>query len=313
MASMDLTVYMDGMLENMTDSIYQESHEGIMEHLSRHSRKCAELWACEVCEQVHEINEEDLPLAKGMDTVYGRDHTANTAAKSASKTLTAHVSGISHRHIQMALKLTRLAREGQPYHNDYCRKLTDAYTIDDNSSMSRTHKISLAPRSSGLPNSFTPKIVKDADGSLRFLLQTVYQIGGDNAPAGINVCPHKQVKNPSKLAASSKHNSGRCKYCATRYVISATQIRIVEDFGTEGSPADLHWQAHLNPKVKRQGARHVPLAKGVSMESLFDAPKSSSMAAVMSDTSDDKEPRVGDKMRSAMNKMKSSLRCSFDF
>ncbi|CAK7210841.1 hypothetical protein SCUCBS95973_000926 [Sporothrix curviconia] len=309
MASMDLTAYMDGMLENMADSILQESHEGIMEHLSRHSRKYFESWACEVCEQVHEINEQDLPLAKGMDTVYGRDHTANMTAKStSSKTQTTHMSGISHRHVQLALKLTRLARDGQPYHNDYRRKLTDTYAIADKASMSRTHKISLVPRSDGLPNSFTPRIVKGADGCLRFLLQTVYQIGpadgADNATAAtsvINVCPHKQVANPGQLAASPKHSLGRCKHCSTSYVISATQVRIFEDFGTEGSPADLHWQAHLNPKVKRQGVRHVPLTKGQSMESLFNAPRSSCVVASMSSaTSSDQESRIGDKMRSAL-------------
>ncbi|CAK7240436.1 MAG: hypothetical protein STHCBS139747_001877 [Sporothrix thermara] len=314
---MDFTVYMDGMLENMTEHIFQESHEGIMDHISRHARKWTELWTCEVCEQVHEIDEEDLPLAKGMEKVYGRDHTANVAAaKAAANTHTTHVSGISHRHVQMALKLTRLARDGRPYYNDYRRKLTDVYAIADKTSMSRTHSISLAPRSDGLPNSFTPKIVKDASGSLRFLLQTVYHIGGQAssvATSVINVCPHTQVVNPRQLAASPKHSSGRCKHCSTSYVITPTKVRIFEDFGTEGSPADLYWQAHLNPKVKRQGVRHVPLAKGVTMESLFDAPKSSCAVASASAFKGGKVSRMGDKLRMAARKMKHCLYFSFDF
>ncbi|CAK7216310.1 hypothetical protein SEUCBS140593_002826 [Sporothrix eucalyptigena] len=314
MASMDFTVYMDGMLYNMEDSILQESHEGIMEHISRHSRRQSDAWACELCEQVHKINEEDLPLASGMDSVYGREHSAkvalNCASNSKTKTMITHVSGISHRHIQMALKLTRLTREGRSSNRAYLRKLTVTYAMDQNS-MSRTHQISLEPRSDGLANSFTPRIVKDADGSLRFLLQTVYQIG-DDAATSINFCPHTKLTSPRQLASSLKLSSGRCKNCSTSYVISASQVRVFEDFGTEGSPVDLHWQAHLNSKVKSHSCRRVRFANGETMEAQFDGPKSSCVAETVTSYSD-RETRMRIKMRSVMSKVKEAVYLSFDF
>ncbi|CAK7567793.1 MAG: hypothetical protein SEPTF4163_005762 [Sporothrix epigloea] len=317
MASLDLTSYMDGMLENMTDTLLHESHEGIMEHLSRHSRRSVESWACEVCEQIHELVQEDIPLAKGMDAVYGRDHSTNTAAKHASKTQTEHVSGISHRHVQLSLKLTRLAFEGYPYYDDYRRKLTETYAISDKKTMDRADHISLAPRSDGLPNSFTPRVARDSDGCLRFLLQTIYQIAGDNdpvqqKPAVIDVCPHKQISDLGQLAASPKHYSGSCKHCSTSYVITATQVRIIEDFGTEGSPVDPHWQAHLDPNVKRQGVRHTLLAKGQSLESLFDASNPDDESADVSE-SGASEPGLKNKMRLAASRLKHSLSCSSNY
>ncbi|CAK7263924.1 hypothetical protein SEPCBS57363_000821 [Sporothrix epigloea] len=306
---------MDGMLENMTDILLHESHEGIMEHLSRHSRRTIESWACEDCEQIHDLDQKDVPLAKGMDAVYGRDHITNTAAKyHASKTQTEHLSGISHRHVQLSLKLTRLAFEGYSYYSDYRRKLTETYAIADKETMDRADHISLAPRSDGLPNSFTPRVARDSDGCLRFLLQTIYQIGGDHDPAQqkpavIDVCPHKQISNLGQLAASPKHNSGSCKHCSTSYMITATQVRIIEDFGIEGSPADPHWHAHLDPKVKRQGVRHTFLAKSQSLESLFDAPIPDCESGDVSE-SGVSESGLKNKMRLAASRLKHSLSCS---
>ncbi|KIH92643.1 hypothetical protein SPBR_03095 [Sporothrix brasiliensis 5110] len=306
MAFQDFLTNMDDTFD-VAEPNEKECHDDTMEHLCRRARKHAELWACDVCELLHEIDMNDVPLSSGMDAVYGEDHKAKMA-QAGHETMTHH-SGISHHQIQMALKLTRLVQTGRASSfKDYLSKLTEAYAMTDKVTMRRTSAISLTPRIDGLPNSFTPKIAKDQNDSLHFLLQTLYQLDASQNSVCINVCPHIQITKEQIL--SKKNSCGRCKHCATSYVSSATQVRVFHDFGSESSPADLSWQAHLKSHVKKQGSDHVRFGQNKqSMESLFGETmqKGSALSAP--------QEKRSHKVHSVLHKMKTAMKpaLSFDF
>jgi hypothetical protein len=303
MAFQDFLTNMDDTVD-VEESNEQVRHDDTMGHLSRRARKHAELFACDVCELLHEIDTNDIPLASGMDAVYGQDHKDKMAQR-VHKSMT-HLSGISHHQIQMALKLTRLVRTGRANNlKDYLQKLVEAYAISDKATMRRVLAISLTPRRDGLPNSFTPKIAKDQDDCLHFLLQTLYQLDATQQSVCIDVCPHMQVTK--KQILSKKHSSGRCKHCATSYVSSAAQVRVFHDFGTESSPADLMWQAHLQSDVRKQGSDRARFGVNKqTMESLFS--ETTQNGSVSSE-------KRAHKMHSVLHKMKGAMKpaLSFDF
>lgn len=309
MAFQDFLTNMDDTFD-VEDSNEQACHDDTMEHLSRRARKHAELWACDICELLHEIDTNDIPLSSGMDVVYGQDHT-DKMTHCAHKTKT-HLSGITHHQVQMALKLTHLARTGRATNfKDYLKNLTEAYAISDKATMRRTSDISLTPRRDGLPNSFTPKIAKDQDDRLHFLLQTLYQLDTTQQSVRVDVCPHIRITKEQIL--SKRHSSSRCKHCATSYVSSAVQVRVFHDFGSESSPADLSWQAHLQSDVKMQGSERVRFGETKqTMESLFSGTAVTQNGSVNSFA---QEKRVHNKIYSVLHKMKGAMKpaLSFDF
>lgn len=291
---------MDNSLD-FEESNVQGCHSDTMELLSRHARKNVQLWACDDWEILHEIDTNDIPLASGMNAVYGKVHN-DKLAQGGHKRMT-HQSGISHHHVQMALKLACHVRTGR-YNDfkDYFEKLTQPYAISDKATMRRTSAISMTPRHDGLPNSFTPKIAKDQDGCLHFLLQTVHQLDSEQQSVSVDACPHMHIAKEQIL--SKKHSSGRCKHCLTSYVSSTSQVCVFSDFGTESSPSDLSWLAHLQSDIKKQGSDRARFgANKQSIEALFmDMDQTNSVSF------GSQEKRVHKRMHSILHKMKGAMK-----
>ncbi|KAI8960772.1 hypothetical protein F5Y11DRAFT_367189 [Daldinia sp. FL1419] len=200
---------------------------------------------------------------------------------------------IDHRHIQLALKYTRLK-----YHSYqlYLRELLKEH---------RDTAFPTHPPPHGQPNILdveyvaTPNIVKDSDGNFRYLLKSTW----DYRKAAMEIslvtvgdlklCPHfhvlghlrdtstgllKAIQTVWKEIINSKKNRYKlfCRRCATDTTITILpehiSVCIYQDFGIKGSPGHINWEKNLaNPRLNHPAAERRPMFKNYgSIRKLYD-------------------------------------------
>ncbi|KAI0459641.1 hypothetical protein F5B21DRAFT_525068 [Xylaria acuta] len=182
---------------------------------------------------------------------------------------------LDHRHVQLALKWTRL------------RNMAYKPILDQIMRSSNWAKLPTTKPEPPIEYRTTPKIVLSKD-KLKFLLRSEWrfpQIGWVQAEHGIvgdtRICPHiyaigrgpsyrggtpldvsvlKSRDNHTKLGQSE--TEFKCEFCATDYSISWGDDKWLlltswQDFGPETSPTDLLWRSHcidgLVPVIHSRG------------------------------------------------------------
>ncbi|KAI0451229.1 hypothetical protein F5B21DRAFT_487701 [Xylaria acuta] len=167
---------------------------------------------------------------------------------------------IDHRHVQLALKYTRLQ---QRKYNSYLRALMAPY-YDMN--FGPSEKIALKTRYSAYP-----KVVAGHDGNLRFLLLSTWRYYKGRSSIRLRdigyqkICPHFELNYIGwrreeycalQIAViialwnqDGKESTGACPCCGTDFAVQLSSdyldLHVWQDFGPEGTPLDAPWDTHL--------------------------------------------------------------------
>ncbi|KAI2642190.1 hypothetical protein GGS21DRAFT_293920 [Xylaria nigripes] len=231
------------------------------------ARSKPDVWVCGDCTILHPVdNPHDTPIRESKGAV------RLTCPKLRIKSFVFGGVGefqarLEHRHVQLALKYTRLQ---QPEYDEYLRALLKPheYVI-----MRSDHPDFVGREIYDVK----PRVCTDDDGNLRFLLLSTWLYitrgGGLLGNNGYTIkhkwaqliCPHlgitrNSVNNNALTAAirqvfidgaSSNRPAriGSCYCCATDFSVQWIGANLVlrawQDFGSEVSPTDLAWQTHI--------------------------------------------------------------------
>ncbi|UKZ78355.1 hypothetical protein TrVFT333_006092 [Trichoderma virens FT-333] len=217
-------------------------------------------WVCSACLELHQANDQDTPRRPWSENCpFGESEAID---------LTSHRNHgfqLSHRHVQLTIKHTRLA---------------------DSITLNTTHlQKLLAPYDSIIDGQFVkgwylayPKVVEG-----RYLLQSVrdfQKVMGRMLPQyldKITICLHqtfraRDIIPPGQLSRDTTSQDERryalqvavetafkspgegisslCELCSTDFSVNASLqgvvVRVWQDFGPEGTPQDPYWQSHVS-------------------------------------------------------------------
>ncbi|PKK55068.1 hypothetical protein CI102_100 [Trichoderma harzianum] len=199
-----------------------DTSEGRLLYLSHRARSLPDRWVCTECIKLHRINKFRL----------------------------------SHIHVQLTLKYTRLNKMEQRY-EDYLKSLIAPYHKYLRPNDLDTNKVKRK-------YSVYPKIVNG-----RYLLHTVWRYYQAKGPISmqsmgyISICPHRE--GPSLTAVNNDPRNGldvcierafrllhtevcsSCIYCTTDFSVRASQKEVVvsvwQDFGGEDTAFSTEWSA----------------------------------------------------------------------
>ncbi|KAH9231366.1 hypothetical protein K456DRAFT_38952 [Colletotrichum gloeosporioides 23] len=228
-------------------------------------------WVCGVCDKLHRLEKDDVPWQKPWRKA--RSHCLFDRKGSFDRNgaiFGALGFEIEERHVQLALKLTRLKNVNQKYLNKIMAPFSDEFNSD------RSQKSEYFRAS--------PKIIRE-----RFILYTqrdiVYEAGLTlDSCDWQEICPHmvvysnddihdwfsgpKNFSNDVRTALSQFYNeiTGHCPRCPTDYAITAgpngMRIQAWKDFGSYKSPKDESWTVHVwsqqNSRTKGPIMHHDP-------------------------------------------------------
>ncbi|KAI0551539.1 hypothetical protein F4679DRAFT_593340 [Xylaria curta] len=255
-----------------------------------------EEWVCENCMTLHPIVKLDTPAAvnhvsscpyrhvppywlrqKGSSctnyyrkAIRDRPDTYENQYRTDTRLKFSQIR-IEHRHVQLALKYTRLQERK---YSSYLQALLEPH---HDTNFRRMTKSQLETRYSAYP-----KIVAGHDGNLRFLLWSTWRYYRDlenitfDKIGRLKICPHVEVerrppsfrRSPTLVIRESWRKSlqeamkrvleaqengqeytGACARCATDFSVQlgrrSLDLHVWQDFGPEGSPADLAWATHI--------------------------------------------------------------------
>ncbi|KAI0098749.1 hypothetical protein GGR51DRAFT_576884 [Nemania sp. FL0031] len=233
--------------------------------LDLRARDMPDHWVCEVCMGLHPATPDDTPLhGLGAEIScplkrieWGRRAYASVTACRLDYRLPYQ---LDHRHIQLALKWTRL--------DDPARLAQLLELIWPSPPLSYEPTFEPEPN---FPTTATyqvlPRIVKKA-GIIRFMTKTIWSFTPRNHHVNCDtvrdlaICPHlfRYGRGPHlansplyQIIRSLLYNtgangstSGKCPFCPTEYVITMTlenvQVIAWQDFGSESSPAADWWR-----------------------------------------------------------------------
>ncbi|OTA08297.1 hypothetical protein A9Z42_0092010 [Trichoderma parareesei] len=252
--------------DHLPENLSMEERTEFLLHLSRGS-PCQ--WVCEECTELHWAYMHDTPakpLSEGYLPCffpgYGQRQDLNLHSIYGFK--------LNHRHVQLALKHTRLAAT-EALDTTYLQKLLQPYQKQIRSRYTRKHLVDAE-------FSAHPKVV---DG--RFLVKTTFDFRegydkvcreylGTVALCGHQIIQASDVRN-WRGQLSDSHNDlhplyallitvraafqspgrefcGRCEFCGTDFSVKATPERVTvrawKDFGPEGTTYDPYWRSHLS-------------------------------------------------------------------
>lgn len=248
-----------------------ENQEERFEYLAGMCRDMPNHWVCEQCMRYHRIDISDTPAGScstcPLATSYGR---YNQPLK-----LSPGVYGynLGRRHVQLALKYTRMGDSLPSPHRLYLRRLMAARQYSLLYSLATTAMVTAK---------IIPRIVQG-----RFLLGSICEYRQSSRPVSKDligdgcVCPHQQyfrwqddawsnnifpesVRQFHKAVNDSfetpgKEIRGHCPHCFTDFSVTTTQkcirLSVWVDLGTESSPLDPVWRslaycADLHPTDK---------------------------------------------------------------
>ncbi|PTB47943.1 hypothetical protein M431DRAFT_501653 [Trichoderma harzianum CBS 226.95] len=234
-----------------------DTSEGRLLYLSHRARSLPDRWVCTECIKLHRINVSDTP-ANSLYTLYKKFR-------------------LSHIHVQLTLKYTRLNKMEQRY-EDYLKSLIAPYHKYLRPNDLDTNKVKRK-------YSVYPKIVNG-----RYLLHTVWRYYQAKGPISmqsmgyISICPHRE--GPSLTGTLTEFYASRmsldtqaetngavnndprngldvcierafrllhtevcssCIYCTTDFSVRASQKEVVvsvwQDFGGEDTAFSTEWSA----------------------------------------------------------------------
>ncbi|KAI1376295.1 hypothetical protein F4677DRAFT_445553 [Hypoxylon crocopeplum] len=239
-----------------------------LEYLATMARDLPGRWVCEACLQTHPINELDTPRTiKHCSCPLGLDRWRRQSYGKAYK-LDSRLLTIDHRHIQTALKYTRLKPPNTEDHLQrllapHCNRnfITHHYPFNRSSILNVRYSV-------------FPKIVRGRDGNLRFLTLSTFLYHKINrrltvqSMGQLRICPHLDITLGYRFAppcaldclgmsirilledGDFSHISGCCPRCPTDFKVEASEERVLlcvwQDLGPECSPMDLAWRAHVS-------------------------------------------------------------------
>ncbi|GFP55634.1 hypothetical protein TASIC1_0005049200 [Trichoderma asperellum] len=238
-----------------------EDRQERFEYLASMCRDMPNHWVCEECMRYHRIDTSDTPVQSRptcpLADRYGRYNQPLTLSPGDEYEL-------GRRHVQLALKYTRMGDSLLPRHRQYLRRLTAArqYSLSYpwETKMMVTAKI-------------IPRIV---DG--RFLLRSLCEYRQSSKPvtreliACESVCPHQQVFPPrdddwsndafhqnlrqfhkavnDSFETPGKEMRSHCPHCFTDFSVTTTtkciRVSVWMDLGTESSPLDPVWRSFVH-------------------------------------------------------------------
>ncbi|KAI6092330.1 hypothetical protein F4821DRAFT_279598 [Hypoxylon rubiginosum] len=233
-------------------------------YLTAQARALPDKWACEKCMVLHPVVDTDTPTSISKSSCPLSHHNPTRIGNLSWKQIP-----IKHHHIQLALKYTRLQHHGYDY---YLKALLKPYYLKGTGMGT---DVPLEIRYSAYP-----KIIKDDNGNLKFLLASNWRYSKDHKRILLHhlgyhqICPHLEwnyCNNCSKrFCDKSYHDSpchtlyratetvvedrcknqriGACPRCPTDYSVQLMpeylDLWVFQDFGSECSPIDLAWTTH---------------------------------------------------------------------
>ncbi|KAL7915293.1 hypothetical protein GGI35DRAFT_489002 [Trichoderma velutinum] len=233
-----------------------ELREEKYEYLARRSRETPNQWVCEECMCQHDVDMTDTPASPTINCPVGSLYRSRYNLS--LKLIARENYWLGRRHVQLALKYTRLYNEISTEHRQYLARLmatriySDSHVFDGNS-LYHAAKI-------------TPRIV---DG--RFLLKGIFEIRQKSKPIdkklliGDHICPHQcfwtsectgdgplcKFTTAVEDAFNKRGHEVRsyCPYCCTDFSLEVSRrsfrITIWHDLGTESSALDFVWMASV--------------------------------------------------------------------
>lgn len=240
-------------------------------------------WACGPCYRLHKINRSDIPW---KERGWCERQSDSCQFENAARFGPFHK--IEERHVQLALKFTRMKTVNQEYLKSIMKPFTDVSFAD--------------PRNRPAYMSFhaAPKIVAG-----RFLLHTKWVFGDGvrfcvSQLRAYRICPHmfiryadshkqrlrhlgaldtitKDLTKSVNLALESpgKTFDGHCSRCPTDFSVLAGLNRITisswHDFGTYKSPEDDSWNVHVESHKNRFSTGPVVHHEPGSVQKLYTA------------------------------------------
>ncbi|KAL6805361.1 hypothetical protein J3E68DRAFT_421636 [Trichoderma sp. SZMC 28012] len=238
-----------------------ELREEQFEYLARRSRDTHNQWVCEECMCQHDIDPTDTPATPVLNCPVGDLYRSRYNLS--LKLIARENYWLGRRHVQLALKYTRLYNEISAGHQQYLTRLM-ATRIYSESHVFDGMPLYLAAR-------ITPRIVEG-----RFFLKSVFEIRQKGQPIdkrlliGDHICPHQtywttEATGDSPISkfsmavedAFNKRGHEMCSYCphcCTDFSVEVShqslRITIWNDLGTESSALDITWLASVpNPTM----------------------------------------------------------------
>ncbi|KAI2782367.1 hypothetical protein F4815DRAFT_35398 [Daldinia loculata] len=238
-----------------------------LRYLVRVARDLPDQWVCEACFKLHPISQDDTPLTPWKMTCPLRwDRWCHEVYGQQSRLDNRYFS-VDHRHIQLALKYTRLR---DPRYQLYLNKLLAEHRDLE----FPTHPYPYS-RQNVLKVKYvaTPRVVRDRYGNLRYMLRSVWDFRKDSMEISlvtvgdIKLCPHLallgdmrrmrvhelnrlQVVKHDILLNERETYPAACHVCATDFYVLIYKDHIMvhtwQDMGTKGSPGDKAWRLHVS-------------------------------------------------------------------
>ncbi|KAL7945376.1 hypothetical protein V8C42DRAFT_357812 [Trichoderma barbatum] len=232
----------------------EEFREQKFEYLARRCRDIPNQWVCEECMCHHNINVDDTPASPILVCPRGRLY--RTQYNLSLNLIAREDYRLGRRHVQLALKYTRLFNEISSQHRRYLERLMASRmysfsTLWENIPVFHAAKI-------------TPRVVNG-----RYLLKCIFDYRQKALPmdkrvlAGDFVCRHQQflqeditVDGPllkfQRAVGDAFNRRGRevhshCPHCCTDFSVKASlrnvRLTVWHDLGTESSALDPVWRA----------------------------------------------------------------------
>jgi hypothetical protein len=265
------------------------SREQYLDYLACLTRDIPQKWVCQVCLTLHHMAESDTPVQpQNISCPLGWKKWSCVAHGIPSSQFDARSKRRmpEHHHVQLALKFSRL----RVYPN-YLRHLLQGCLSSPQLHYQTNEKITKLLDAQYL---MYPKIIKDTDDNLRYLLSSRWSYRRDNPaalvttlPSSLRVCPHlffrlgerpwpsgrrfilndgtRPIFHPSE---SDSVVRGACTSCPTDFTIrllrERAEIRTWQDLGPECSPESIYWRVHLitdNPTTINTNQNSLPVLR----------------------------------------------------
>ncbi|KAI0975422.1 hypothetical protein F4678DRAFT_420225 [Xylaria arbuscula] len=232
-----------------------------LSYLAGLAREQPKKWICQKCMTLHRMAKLDTPAAEFSQSSCPRQQIGEIRF---DIRLWYGQIKLEHRHIQLALKYTRLR---QHKYDKYLRAVMTPYldTHFDPRSKARV-KIEYAAY---------PKIATACNAELKFLLLSTWRCYTRKKKISFNdigdlpICPHVTIEpwypwRPSDPGyglqqaihgalegrGDGKEHTGSCPRCTTDFSVKLESrwldLHVWQDFGSESSPGDIAWEVHCD-------------------------------------------------------------------
>ncbi|KAH6611496.1 hypothetical protein Trco_001516 [Trichoderma cornu-damae] len=260
-------------LTNIPDAA-PELEKDKFEYLARMCRDKPGKWVCEECMRCHSIDASDTPASPHLVCPVGvLDHGRFNQSL---RLIVRQEYRLGRRHVQLALKYTRLGSNLSRSHRHYLSRLMAPRQY------SYSHLWGNAPVNNGIK--IAPRVV---DG--RFLLKSIFEYRRAARPMPREildhdfVCQHQSVfpehdqdwtSDPLLQNSLSLHRTvgeafetpgqevqSHCPFCFTDFSVKASaksiRISVWQDLGTESSPLDPVWLTFVHNPILNPHAQDV--------------------------------------------------------